>query len=135
MQQRRDEDEVGERSLPLSGRTPTSSPDAVHLAPVPHTEVEPPVERHDGSDLSGGCRDKRGKVRNIILDSLVVDVLTGYDHFQDLDVFEVQSKAMTCRTESSQILCARTHRTANKMYGLPVMHGRLKLAPTAAKTS
>ena len=74
-------------------------------------------------------------MRNIILDSLVVDVLTGYNRSQDVDNFEVQSKAMTRSTESFQILCARAYRTAKTTYGLPVMHVKLELVPTAAKTS
>ena len=51
-------------------------PDAVHLAPILPTEVEPPVERHDGSDLFGGCARGGGKARIIIPDLLVVGVLT-----------------------------------------------------------
>ena len=74
-------------------KAPASIPMPFTQLQVLQTEVEPPVERHDGSDPFGGCRDERGKVRNIILDSLVVDVLTGYNHFPDVDIFEVQSQA------------------------------------------
>lgn len=61
--------------------------DAVHLAPVPHTEFEPPVERHDGSDLFGGCPLQVRQGEDIILDALVVGVLTGYDCFPDRVAF------------------------------------------------
>ena len=103
VQQRRDKDEVGEHRLPVRRqKLPPAHPDAVHLATILWTEVEPPVERHDGSDLFGGCPCRRGKVSNIILNSLVVDVLTGYNHFPDLEVFAVHSQAMTGSAESSE---------------------------------
>ena len=70
MQQRRDTDEVGERSLPVRRqKLPPAHPDDVHLAPILPTEVEPPVERHDGSDLFGGCPLQAQQGEDIILDS------------------------------------------------------------------
>ena len=60
---------------------------------------------------------------NIIINSLVVDVLTGYNHFPDLDVFAVHSQAMMRSTKSSQILRAaeipRVRETAKETHDLP----------------
>ena len=46
---------TGSTAYLLAVESSRQYPDAIHLAPVLQTEVELPVERHDGSDLFGGC--------------------------------------------------------------------------------